>query len=262
MATLHIVQGGIDNGDKDWLVRAANRGIDAPIWTVPKSVIPGDEVVISILDYGFFAIAKVKSFPEPREDWDNRYGASLTAIKLIEPAIPISIVRQKIPDFAWAKYPRSITTPDTKTASKIKKLINTHQRTGILDLDDDAFAKLQPDELRKIALLKARKSLTPKEQKSVYRVRSQAIKLYVLKRSGGVCEGCGEKAPFRRDDGSGYLEPHHTTRVADDGPDHPGYVIALCPNCHRRAHYSMDRKAFNNRLVKKLSRLEGKNVKS
>lgn len=259
MATLHIVQGGIDNGDKDWLVNeAAIRSIDAPVWTVPKSAIPGDDVVISVLGYGFFASAKIKSFPEPRVDWKNRYGAGLTAIKLIEPAIPISIIRQKIPDFAWAKYPRSITTLDAKTASKIRKLISTHRQTGILDLDDNAFAKLQLDELRKLALLKARKSLTPKEHKSIYRIRSQAIKLYVLKRSGGICEGCGEKAPFRRDDGSAYLEPHHTTRVADDGPDHPSYVIALCPNCHQRAHHSIDRGAFKKRLERKLATLEAK----
>ena len=45
-------------------------------------------------------------------------------------------------------------------------------------------------------------------------------------------------------DGSPYLEPHHITRLADNGPDHPAKVIALCPNCHRKAHSSQDKLVF------------------
>lgn len=63
-------------------------------------------------------------------------------------------------------------------------------------------------------------------------------------------------APFRKPDGHAYIEPHHTTRLADDGPDHPAKVIGLCPNCHRRAHYAEDAKVFNHSLKRKLSRLE------
>jgi 5-methylcytosine-specific restriction protein A len=37
-------------------------------------------------------------------------------------------------------------------------------------------------------------------------------------------------------------------RLADDGPDSPENVAAVCPNCHRRAHYSSDRTAFNAQL--------------
>ncbi|OLU13203.1 hypothetical protein BVH01_22925 [Pseudomonas sp. PA1(2017)] len=51
-------------------------------------------------------------------------------------------------------------------------------------------------------------------------------------------------APFVRPDGRAFLEVHHMTRLADDGPDLPANVAALCPNCHRRAHYSIDRIEF------------------
>ncbi|MGH9768021.1 MAG: HNH endonuclease [Blastocatellia bacterium] len=70
------------------------------------------------------------------------------------------------------------------------------------------------------------------------------------------CEGCNDHAPFQKSDGFPYLEPHHTMRLADGGPDHPAHVIAPCPNCHRRAHYAVDAEAFNKSLIKRLSVLE------
>jgi 5-methylcytosine-specific restriction protein A len=67
--------------------------------------------------------------------------------------------------------------------------------------------------------------------------RSRAVRDYVLLRANGICESCKTPAPFKRADGSPYLEPHHTTRVSDGGPDHPAHVGAICPTCHREIHY-------------------------
>ena len=47
-------------------------------------------------------------------------------------------------------------------------------------------------------------------------------------------------APFITPDGQLYLEVHHIERLSDGGPDHPRWVVAVCPNCHRRAHYAGD----------------------
>jgi 5-methylcytosine-specific restriction protein A len=65
--------------------------------------------------------------------------------------------------------------------------------------------------------------------RKLYR-RSKRVKDYVLLRAGGICESCHQAAPFKRKNGSAYLEPHHTTRVSDGGLDHPRYVAALCPS--------------------------------
>lgn len=256
MSTLHIVQGGISNRDKDWIEKAARKKLDSSPWVVPKSAKPRDDVVIYVMGYGFFATAIIKSVPKPRPDWPNRYGAGLTSIKLIEPAISLGTIRRRIPKLAWAKYPRSITTPDSDIANKIRGLISSRRKIGIADLDDNAIKEASIDDLRKVALLKARRSATAKEQKAIYRTRSRAIKRYVLLRSNGACEGCNKLAPFKRVDGSPYLEPHHTLRLADDGPAHPAHVIALCPNCHRRVHYAEDAEAFKAYLIKTLSILE------
>ncbi|WP_414449152.1 HNH endonuclease [Burkholderia sp. 22PA0099] len=53
---------------------------------------------------------------------------------------------------------------------------------------------------------------------------------------------CERPAPFRRPNGSPYLEVHHRVRLADGGDDTVENAIALCPNCHREHHFGA---AFN-----------------
>ena len=102
-------------------------------------------------------------------------------------------------------------------------------------------------ELRKAALHKAPSNSKPKEKRESAHYRSEALKLYVLARSKGICEGCNAEAPFKTRKGP-FLECHHVHRLADGGPDHPKNVVALCPNCHRRAHYAIDSTAYNEKL--------------
>ncbi len=78
-----------------------------------------------------------------------------------------------------------------------------------------------------------------------YYERSKAVRDYVLARANRVCESCERSAPFMRKDGSPYLEPHHIRRVSDGGPDHPSWVAAVCPNCHREIHHRKDGAAIN-----------------
>lgn len=253
---LHIVQGGINNGDKAGLESVAARKRNVSSWIAPKNVEIGDDVVIYIAGYGFFATARINSNSERRSDWKNRYGAALRDVILIRPAISLTTIKRRIPGLTWANYPRSITTPSPEIANQVRELISNRRTTGLPDLDDEALSGANIDELRKVAMLSAKPSATKKERKTIYRARSRAIHLYVLSRANGECEGCKVAAPFRKADGSAYLEPHHTTRLADDGPDHPANVIGLCPTCHRRAHHAEDAKEFNARLIKRLRRLE------
>lgn len=60
----------------------------------------------------------------------------------------------------------------------------------------------------------------------------------VLDRAKGICERCEKEAPFVRDKNrSPYLEVHHKIPLAEGGDDTLENSIALCPNCHRQAHY-------------------------
>ena len=104
------------------------------------------------------------------------------------------------------------------------------------------------EQLRDAAMPKAVSALAPQTRVQVAYYRAEAIRRYALARANGYCEGCAQPAPFCSSQGP-YLECHHLHRVADGGPDHPENVIALCPNCHRRAHYAKDAARFNAQLV-------------
>ncbi|MGJ8627468.1 MAG: HNH endonuclease [Sulfitobacter sp.] len=59
-----------------------------------------------------------------------------------------------------------------------------------------------------------------------------------LFRADGICEGCGATTPFiSRRSGQPFLEVHHKTPLSEEGDDTVENTIALCPNCHRKAHH-------------------------
>ncbi|RKQ90455.1 5-methylcytosine-specific restriction protein A [Solirubrobacter pauli] len=111
-------------------------------------------------------------------------------------------------------------------------------------------------ELRKRAQPNQARVEEPKQAARRVRERSRALRIYVLRRANGVCEACEEAAPFKTPDGRPFLEAHHTRRLSDGGLDDPRWVIAICPNCHRRAHYAEDAETFNNGLKTRLRGLE------
>jgi 5-methylcytosine-specific restriction protein A len=104
-------------------------------------------------------------------------------------------------------------------------------------------------ELKELAAAAASRAATPVERRAVTYRRSQAVRVYVLRRADGVCEACGRNAPFRAKDGRPFLEPHHMQRLSDGGPDDPARVAGVCPNCHRAAHYGRDAQELNRRLT-------------
>ncbi len=81
---------------------------------------------------------------------------------------------------------------------------------------------------------------TVREATVLLRDRSAAVRETVLMRAGGICELCNEPG-FITAAGSVYLETHHVVPLANNGPDHPTNVVAICPKDHRRAHYAADR---------------------
>ena len=54
--------------------------------------------------------------------------------------------------------------------------------------------------------------------------------------------------PFRKLDGTPFLEAHHIRRLTDGGPDDIRFMGGVCPNCHRAMHYGAKGKALNAEL--------------
>lgn len=120
----------------------------------------------------------------------------------------------------------------------------------------DNTAQLSFAELRQAALdacqPQSRPQQTPETVRAVYQ-RSVKVKQYVLARANGLCELCGHPAPFlRKKDNSPYLEPHHINRLSDGGLDHPKFVGAICPDCHREIHSGVNGQQKNEVLREKV----------
>ncbi len=74
--------------------------------------------------------------------------------------------------------------------------------------------------------------------------RDPEVRRAVLRRAKGCCErpGCGASRLW-----SGFLDVHHVLGVAES--DRLWNCVALCPSCHREAHFAPDRDQLNRILL-------------
>ncbi len=89
--------------------------------------------------------------------------------------------------------------------------------------------------LKKLQKLKLEKKI-PKQVTSQKYNRNSYVAAYALRRANGLCQLCGNSAPFIKKDGSPFLEVHHVQWLSESGLDVPENTVALCPNCHRKMH--------------------------
>ncbi|MCL2417435.1 MAG: HNH endonuclease [Bacteroidales bacterium] len=100
------------------------------------------------------------------------------------------------------------------------------------------FSKNDSEQERQERLKLANKRpISTSAQVNVF-LRNPDVKVEILRRANEHCEYCQSPAPFKKDgDGEGFLEVHHIIPLAEDGDDTVENAVALCPNCHRHAHY-------------------------
>lgn len=96
--------------------------------------------------------------------------------------------------------------------------------------------KFNSNEIKSRAKIAETENVSTKEVKTIYRERNQYIAEYTKERANGICDLCGEEAPFKDKNGRPYLESHHVITLAENGPDAIYNTVAICPNCHRRIH--------------------------
>jgi HNH endonuclease len=143
-----------------------------------------------------------------------------------------------------------ISLPKT-TADQIANVARKHQSSGItfeILADFESVSRKFYTEVnqsladtpsnRQLRLQSASRQPERKIVSSVVFARNPDVVAEVLTRANGYCEECNRFAPFlRRFDGTPYLEVHHLLPLAQGGEDAVENAIALCPNCHRKAHY-------------------------
>lgn len=114
---------------------------------------------------------------------------------------------------------------------------------------DESPTQMGMDDLYERAKASSPTSVKTSKRGSKSYPRSEVVKEYARQRADGICQGCGEEAPFRDKSGNPFLEVHHLYRRADGGADDPDNVVALCPNCHQRIHNGQDGDEFNASLI-------------
>lgn len=120
------------------------------------------------------------------------------------------------------------------------------------ELDDQEKARsLSNEEL--ISRVNQKKNRLAKEKKIITKgyERDQEIAEYAIRRAVGKCDLCGCDAPFKKKDGSPYLEAHHVVWLSRGGEDSKTNVVAVCPNCHRKIHV-LNQKKDNDGLKRRL----------
>ena len=152
------------------------------------------------------------------------------------------------------------TAPDREGNSRDAIVFELRPLSAVVETTEEPPVTESPKTLEELRALANAASAIIQQTKTasartIYQ-RSRDVRNYVLARAVGKCEGCKADAPFARKDGSPYLEPHHIRRVSDGGPDNPSFVIALCPNCHRRVHAGADGDGYNLTLLAALSVIE------
>jgi hypothetical protein len=109
---------------------------------------------------------------------------------------------------------------------------------------------LSPSSRTSTAIAEA--TVTRARSGNAYR-RDPKVRAEVLKIAGGRCECCGELG-FLTEAGERYLETHHVVGVSERGPDSSGNVVAVCPLCHRKAHYAADRIQIERTMLEAIRR--------
>lgn len=85
--------------------------------------------------------------------------------------------------------------------------------------------------------------------------RDRQNKVYLISQNGCVCELCGWVSDITDKQGDTYIEMHHLRPLSENGSDRIANCVLLCPNCHRRLHYSSDAQLVKSELYKKIERL-------
>lgn len=127
------------------------------------------------------------------------------------------------------KFPLRRIDDSNKTIINMEDIENSEKEKAKI------VRKLSQEEIKaKVKNIKS--NVVTKEVKTVYRERNQFIAEFTKNRANGICDLCGEPAPFFDKNGKPYLESHHVITLANGGPDVIYNTVAICPNCHRRIH--------------------------
>jgi hypothetical protein len=194
-------------------------------WTCPKSARPGDRVFFYITSDGLIAFGTVDALPEPSENWNRRYAAQITNVHLLDTFLALATLREEMPEFGWARYPRSYVTLSPAESSQIDTLIESA---------DSLYSEFESDSGSYV------EGAVKLVHANAYE-RSLAARNAAIRHHGSICAICSfdfEKhfGPAMR----GFIHMHHIKPLNEIDEEYrvdpKTDLIPVCPNCHAVIH--------------------------
>ncbi|MDD3354629.1 HNH endonuclease [Zoogloea sp.] len=169
---------------------------------------------------------------EPAWDWNNRW---ITQWRVIKPVI-----------FLGEEEAEDSDSPNVTEESFQDRVAKARQMPK-LDLD-------------KLARPAAKSGPVGRQQTTTttFKRRPEVVAWvieYALQKNQGKCELCKRKS-FTTLKGEPYLEVHHVIPLSENGPDEISNAVALCPACHREAHFGKDKEELKQQLYARIKRRE------
>ena len=213
-------------------------------WSCSAKVRPGDRALVYVTGgAGIVEEWAIESDPWKTEKY---FRCKVRFVRPIDPPVTIRELRDVASD--WAPVTQNLRgLHAVHMPSEVYRRILGLRGGGLVpEATLDAELALAVVESMRLGPRRRERRLksAPSEPHTVQTVRTEYrrnpdVIAHVLWRARGSCERCGASAPFnRRRTGEPYLEVHHTVRLADGGDDTVENAEALCPNCHRQAHYA------------------------
>jgi predicted HNH restriction endonuclease len=150
--------------------------------------------------------------------------------------------KQKIDELINFVFNKTLNYPLTKF--KIKDVSHSNKIYQTVEKFEEEL-QFELEKIKKLTnaeIIKKLKESNPIPKKTIVTqnvFKRNPIVIYeILKRANGKCENCKKSSPFLKDkDNTPYLEVHHKIPLSENGEDTIENAIALCPNCHRHAHF-------------------------
>lgn len=164
------------------------------------------------------------------KDRNHIFTRIATKVRLIgNPVYDIEILDK---DYSSLEMPHKFEKPEGVEKDIIEPLDSSHS----LEEQEKQATMMDSDSLRVAAEKRSTSTPMEKEVTITQYKRDAYIAEYAKQRANGVCQLCGNEAPFKDVKGKPYLESHHIIWISKGGEDSIQNTVALCPNCHKKMH--------------------------
>ncbi len=221
--------------DPELLEKAAEAG-SVQSWIVPSRARIGDRALFFLGSQGFLGtgIISTESTKAKAQElgWKNRYAADVSSIHLFPFQVPLNLVATSFPGWAWARYPRMLTTVPETIAKELTlrldelggdlPLANDVDDTEASVIEGSVQVRLHRSRERNSAIVAAKKKQVLQTMGSL---TCQVCRFDFLKVYGKL--------------GVGFCEVHHLSQLSGSEEEVQTKLEDLaivCSNCHRMIH--------------------------